>query len=175
MYKPMDTASRLFSEAINRESRLGRNTLGSFATDLSSFVATEALMRFSRLQDATGVWLNNDNRILSRIQQLRTKSIHGVFGKEPPIPVYYEYQARVVGEVLAWWEFATDDPMYHNRDLHASDEGYGSLEWLDRYTFAIRNPNTVKYFEAGITDIALVERCVADGVDVDIALSLQSV
>jgi len=156
-------------EGLKRESRdfvysLDRSVLGSFAVDSGLLVIADSIQRIDMLHD--DVEANNlpaDLDELDRIlgeKMFRSKGFKG-FGLLP--------------EVCHWWISDGTSAMsrHANALLKRSPEMVSTR--AHRLTLAATYPAMHSFFEADIWDVPFIERCIADGVDIDLALSMSEV
>lgn len=77
-------------------------------------------------------------------------------------------------ELFFWWKNGDDEVLkeYVNK-RRANDPSYQGLsERLNQFDAISTHQDKHDYFEAGVWDIALIERCIADDIDPSLALTL---
>jgi len=141
-------------------SSLDRSRIGSFATPLSALRAIDTLHRLTTLscQPETTEPMYEFNKRASQ-NALAACEHSGIFRND------------VTAEMFFWWRVHYGDAP----DFEAYSSPRAKVffnESLARLNTVYTHPEMHGYFEAGIWDIDFIERCIVDGVDSELAVSL---
>ena len=141
---------------------LDRTRLGRFAIPLDVLTAEDTLQRIGVSEEAgllPGVSMTSTHykTMLNKSEGLCKAS--GIKNRD------------ALNEVLFWWR-ECGDPLW---DVDESEEMMEYHKGLPKLITVYDNPDKHDYFEAGIWDVSFIERCIAEGVDAELASSLRPV
>jgi len=133
---------------------LDRSRLGSFAVPLDVLFANDVANRLFILTDG-GSELYED--AIARLTS-------ALFASDTD-------NRDVTAEMVFWWS-VTDDPFMRIRRVQHLIDSF--QEGIEKLLVVYENPDKHEYFDAGIWDVAFIERCIAGDVDVELALTLMA-
>jgi len=142
---------------------LDRSALGSFAS------SPEALTYALAVRIAVVGRMSNLYRLLKRKSTLEYALAHK--------NVSVEEDATARSEMYFWIQDSTDPAM---QKLAASTpytierDSSRDRDWSERFSLVRSRPDAHGYFHAGIWDIEFIDRCISDGIDVSMALSIEA-
>jgi len=141
-------------EAISREfvAGLDRARLGTFAIPVPALEAIDTLQRIS-------------TRNQELMMDCYTPALNKVRGQsaDAGLPV-----SACSTELLFWWDISGDDGGWGGKFSAGNDT---LEENIKRLKIVYDNPGMHDYFDADVWDVDFIARCIADGIDADLAVS----
>ena len=155
------TAERLLDEAQDWFDSIDRSGLGAFASDAHVLVVAHALMtadteKFSRV-DMTEVAMSLSTLYAKVMEDAVLNT-----GIELSTVSRMSYV-----ELFMWWARSGTNLALIGESRYRSIREDGAY-----LSYLLDNTASRPYFEAGVRDIALIESCIADGIDVQMTISI---
>ena len=155
---PLSSTARVFIDGLDR-SRLGR-----FAVDEKALYLLHLAELYKiRLNEITKDYDHDFESVLVRTRKESTRA-------ETVLHDYVQPDDRtgVAEELSLWWKLSGDEVL-----TDRFVRGMNRMRSHERLSVIAENPVEMHdYFAAGVWDIPLITRCIADGIDADMAVSL---
>ena len=146
-------------------STMPRHLLGDIALPLDVVVATYALRSFVARSDFAATKLGTEYKRsfgipfkVGTLSKGEGSALRAYIKDTGSTEVWDDREARSWGEAILWMKYSSD-PV-----LVAAADGLRN-EWTERLEYAIEHPEVIPYLVAGIYDMELVKKAVADDVD----------
>jgi len=153
MNAPRDvTWEEVVSDSNSFIDSLDRSILGRFAVPRDVLSEAERAQRSGALAVLPGIASVGGAPWWEQMTALRYLGVDG-------------YKA-VFAEVAYWWS-VSDELLLTDGVM---EKGW-TFDIVERLRLVVAHPHMHDYFDNGIWDIVLIERCIADGVDAELALS----
>jgi len=155
-------------DAIDFIGSLDRSVLGSFAVDGEALYLSHLVHRYLLVADdlSTSISVGDMSYGLydDRASALKlAQETEDLYNATFPLP----YREAAATELFYWWSISGDD------ELVEAESHYGDYQAHNRLALiASSTPLVHSYFAVGIWDTAFIERCTADGVDPELAASM---
>lgn len=142
---------------------LDRSGLGSFAVDAGVLAAASAHMRGMRLYGTTRDAATVAGLLFKEI----TDATYAVAGDGA-----FGYGQRAKSEAVLWWSMGTKDSTSRDcMSVALNTEPFVASE-VARLRLVLDYPDFHDYFTAGIWNLDLIERCIAEDIDPSLAADL---
>jgi len=138
---------------------LDRSAIGSMALPLEALVIAGAI-----------------RKVEAEVTNSRTQSALKLIMRERLVHIFWSGDQVEADQMrhMAGAEFCYWSEVVHG-ERHPGMDDYADSFWHTRQllymTQVTECPDRLPYFEAGLTDVDFVDRCIADGIDTDIAAS----
>ena len=154
-----------------------RKIIGSLKSDRELVIAVYAELMcdndYAPFQNSndTGEEASRTLNALIRLKANVTANLNRVV-KDLGIPFYSEKRhyisERSEGELLMWMSY-TGNPELHLLSSHDGEVVSRMSDWADLLAGVVYKPERLRYAEAGLCDITVIDRFIADGVDPELA------
>jgi len=170
-------ADRLIRRSARWASHLPREKLGSFAIDASLLAANDASWRLQLADnpdhDYKG-WSAVAQHVEDEMERVETErmgmSVNSLTSIHD-IDSIFDY-ARA--EMFFWWAYSSYGVTYTLLEKAMDRVEPDVVERITLLNDIVALPEGLPYFEAGILDSAYIRKCIATGIDVSIAVELNS-
>jgi len=160
-----DRVNAALAASVDWVTALDRSRLGSLAAPRECLVIQQAHERvamegFRRMEEA----LDAQNYFSGHLDE---------YTKFHDLPwIMGESYDRLTAEVHLWWLLSNETPLIDYANTNHSHITPSVILWVERLNNAYNRPSLLPFFEAGIWDVEFIEHCIAEDIDVAMAVDM---